>query len=332
MTDQPDGPPPLPDTVRQKTADGARALRRHQQKIARLQLNLQADARRAEEAPLLREMGEVLKTQLHAVAKGAKLVQLPVPWQPERTLTIALQPELSPLDNLQRIFQRAKGLQRSVAVIAERQAGAEALAARLQAHAQQLADLLQRAAAWQQAKDAQRELPEKPRQILRDAETWLQGLAALGVAIGQQPAAKPAAKVAKALPKGVDVFTSPGGWPVLAGRSAEGNDALVTRLLRGRDWWMHVRDSTGAHVVVVAQKPVPDSEMLACAALCAHLSGIAKGAHAEVTVCQGKGVRKVKGAPAGSVYVSGEKSWRILVTAEIVDGFYARKHGAAIGR
>jgi hypothetical protein len=44
-----------------------------------------------------------------------------------------------------------------------------------------------------------------------------------------------------------------------------------------------------------------------------------------VTLAQGKGVRKVKGAAAGSVYVSGERALRVEVEAAVVDGFYARR-------
>ncbi|MBI5608407.1 MAG: hypothetical protein HY902_05960, partial [Deltaproteobacteria bacterium] len=72
--------------------------------------------------------------------------------------------------------------------------------------------------------------------------------------------------------------------------------AQLTRLL-GRPPGIESVDYGCVHGHV--QGAPTDAEVRACAMLAAHLSGLAKGDRAEVSVCAGKGVKKVKGAPAG---------------------------------
>ncbi len=328
--------PPMPQTVRADTAPGLRALRSQIARARRLIERLQADAARAEGADALRLAGEVLKTQLHAVPKGATVLELPVPWAPGEVVAVRLRPELSALDNLRQIFDRAKALARSRPLIAARQAASEARLTALQDHVSAHAALLARADAWQAARNRGEPTTERPRDILRAAQAWIAALGPLGVVVQAPPTVRERATVRPSkrdLPAGVEAFTAPAGAQVFAGRSAAANDALVTRVLRGRDLWFHLRDSPGAHVVLRAGVAAPpELEVQACAQLCAHLSGVAKADRAEVTVCLGKGVRKVKGAPAGSVYTTGGRSVLVVVRAEVVDGFYARRHGARVER
>ena len=42
----------------------------------------------------------------------------------------------------------------------------------------------------------------------------------------------------------------PSGFAGFAGKNARGNDAATFRLGRGADFWFHVADYTGCHVVV----------------------------------------------------------------------------------
>lgn len=326
---------PLVETVRQLTSAASKALRGHLARTRRLIANLDDDLQRTGAAEQLQLSAEVLKTHLPQVAKGMTQIVLAVPWLPGQTVTIGLRPELSAHDNLRQIFQRAKGLARGALIAAERRSKALTRLAELEHGLLAHGALLQRAQQWQAAKDGPNEATERPRTILRDAQNWQLGLAALGVVpVGTQPAVERQPAVVKAkVPKGVDVFCSPAGAIVYAGRNAAANDVVVTRLLRGRDLWFHLRDGRGAHVVLrCGSAPPTEAEKHACAVLCAHLSGVTKGDHAEIAVCFGKNVRKVKGAPAGSVYTGGGSSLRVVVAAPMVDGFYARRHGATTER
>jgi len=328
--DQPQQPTAKPvtlvDRLREMTAIARRSLTTDRKKRQRLLTKLDAEQATALKSDDLRLQGEVLKMHLHAIPRGAATIELQVPWLLEQTVKIALQRDHTPQQNLERLFRRARGFAQGLKIIEQHR----------EAALQRLQTLVQLQVQWEQLliqghlHDTQAAEHLRGREIVRQTERWLASLRALQLSIGD--AAKPlpqqqkiVKKAGGELPAGVQLFQSPLGAPVLAGRSAVANDALVTKLLRGRDIWLHVRDSTGAHVVLRAQAAVVDAELRACAMLAAHLSGIAKGDRAEVCWTLGKNVRKVKGAPAGSVYVSGEKSVLVLVEGPVIDGFYARR-------
>ena len=317
--------PPLADRVRAETADARRALTTERKKLVRLLEKLPVDAAACEGGEALRLAGEVLKVSLERVPRGADRVTLPVPWLEGETVEVPLQRDLSPQANMAKLFRRAKGLTQGLKIVRERAAQAEA---RMELVAAQVT-VLEAILAAAEAFDAQHPQAPRPRDLLKQVAAWLLAVRQLGVRL--QAPIKPdqdVRKVAKGkeLPEGVRLFRSPLNAVVLAGKTAQGNDALVTRLLRGRDVWLHLRDRTGAHVMlrVEGMAAAKETEVAACAMLAGHLSGVAKGEACDVTVCAGKDVRKVKGAPAGSVYVSHERVVRVTVDAAVIDGFYAR--------
>jgi predicted ribosome quality control (RQC) complex YloA/Tae2 family protein len=321
--------PALVDALRGRTARARQSLKTEAKKLVRLQQRLCTDLEQTRQAPALREQAEVLKTQLGQVPRGASAVTLAIPWDPPRHITVALRPQDSAQSNVQRLFQRARGLEQGAAVIARRQAETAARMEAVAAVGAAWLDLEERAIRWQTARDRGEQPAERPRDLLHHCETWLASVRALGLTTGEAAARAPSPSGAppRDLPKGIEAFETSDGHAVLAGRNASANDTLVTRLLRGRDWWLHVRDQAGAHVVLrwSGEVPPPDGVLAECAALAGHLSGIAKASRVEVTVCRGKHVRKVKGAPAGTVYVHGERSLRVTVDGGVIDAFYARR-------
>ncbi len=317
--------PPLTERLRAETAEARRALTTERKKLLRLLDKLPVDAAACAGGEQLRLAGEVLKVSLERVPRGADRVTLPVPWLDGETVEVPLQRDLSPQQNLDKLFRRAKGLQLGLRIVRQREAQTQERLALVVAQLAAL-DALTLAA---QAFDAQAPDAPRPRDVIKQVAAWLLAARQLGVRL--PTAAKPTAelrKVArgKALPEGVRLFHSPQNAVVLAGKTADGNDALVTRLLRGRDVWLHLRDRPGAHVMlrVEGQDAAKAAEIEACAMLAGHLSGVGKGEACDITVCAGKDVRKVKGAPAGSVYVSRERVVRVVVDGAVVDGFYAR--------
>ena len=312
--------------LRERLGIARASLRTERKHLERLLKRLDGDAAQAQGAGVLREMGEVLKVQQRNLPRGAERVVLPVPWDPPRTVEVELRRDLSPAANVERMFRRARGFELGLRGIAQRQEAAAARLVQVTALAEALAALMAEAEALPAPDPLAQRLLEKRAEVLRS------GVLALRLKVDAAPEIAPEAqkvvrKAGGALPAGVELFSAPSGRPVLAGRNATANDALVTRLMRGRDLWFHVRDQTGAHVVLRAdaKKPSEEADIQACAMLAAHLSGVAKGDRVEVQCVVGKHVRKVKGAPAGSVYVSEGRTLRVEVQAAVVDAFYARR-------
>lgn len=95
------------------------------------------------------------------------------------------------------------------------------------------------------------------------------------------------------------------GWEVLVGKRAVDNDELTFRIAAPRDYWLHVADYSGSHVVVRTPEDaaVPPREVLERAAELAAFYSKAQNARGklEVHVCLVADVRKPRGAPAGLV-------------------------------
>lgn len=107
------------------------------------------------------------------------------------------------------------------------------------------------------------------------------------------------------------VFTVAGGFQVWAGKSSENNDLLSTRHTAKNDLWFHARGVGGSHVVLkigTGKGDVSKQAIEQAAAIAAYYSKMKKSKLVPVTMCEGKYVRKPKGAPAGTVRVEREKT------------------------
>ena len=107
------------------------------------------------------------------------------------------------------------------------------------------------------------------------------------------------------------VFTVAGGFQVWAGKSGENNDLLSTRHTAKNDLWFHARGVGGSHVVLkigTGKGEVSKQAIEQAAAIAAYYSKMKKSKLVPVTMCEGKYVRKPKGAPAGTVTVEREKT------------------------
>ncbi len=96
-----------------------------------------------------------------------------------------------------------------------------------------------------------------------------------------------------------------GGFTVLVGKGARDNDALTFRVAEPRDFWLHVADYSGSHVVVRNPEELPSlpPEVLTRAAELAAWYSKAREARGKIEVhhCRAADVRKPRGAPAGLV-------------------------------
>lgn len=302
-----------------------KATRRALKRQRRLQGRLRRELDTANKAPQLRAGGEALKTQLHLIRPGSDSITVSAAWLPDGEIVVELRRDLSPRANLARIFTRAKGFDRAREDIAVRLrhvetslAGLELIVVRIdglfeEIEATETVDSTVVAELIAALKEHGARLPTQLADAASRAKT------------NKRSARK------KSLPTGVRAFTTSKGGAVIAGRDAMSNDSLVTRVARGRDFWLHIRDQPGAHVVLRANRmdSTPDSgELLEAAVLCAHLSGIAKGTWTDVAWTRAKHVRKPKRAPPGLVLVAGEKTLRVRVDAAVIDGFYRRREAA----
>jgi len=104
------------------------------------------------------------------------------------------------------------------------------------------------------------------------------------------------------------------GHEILIGRNSRENDELTFRVAAPDDFWMHVADYSGSHVVIrnpSKQKSLPDSVLTKAAQLAAYFSQARNSSRVEVHYTRRKHVSKVRHAKAGLVKLSDFESIRV---------------------
>ncbi len=101
----------------------------------------------------------------------------------------------------------------------------------------------------------------------------------------------------------------PHGFEIVIGRNARDNDRVTFGIARSRDIWLHVQGYRGSHVIIRAQnREVPFDTILYAARLAAGHSQAAASDNVPVDYALRKNVWRPKGAAAGAVHFSEQKT------------------------
>jgi len=248
----------------------ARGLAKVEKAIAEHERNIEV----AREAARLRRKAEALLAFGKEIVKGSTRVVIPDPYEPGTDLTVELDPSLDAYENADRIFKRAKKLERARAV------------------AEEAIDGLRR-----RAEQLRREHGERLQSLDSASLGELEVLAAGAVRTRRTRRAG-----------GPREFISHDGLAILVGRSERENHELTFRIAAPDDLWLHVRQASGSHVVVrCGRADVPSQTLLDAANLALNFSSLKKSGEGEVVYTRRKHVRPVRGEQ-GKVVVTREKS------------------------
>lgn len=260
--------------LEEKRSRVARGLERALQRSLRLRENLDQDLEKAEMAPTMRHQAHLLAANLHRIPKGADQISLPDLDGSGESVWIELDPSLTPAANMERLYARARRLDRVGEHVLERM---EEIDARI---------LMLR--------DAISRVPEADADTLQEFERLL------------PPEPRRATAPERRLPWAT--WTGPGGERVLVGRNEAGNRRLTFQYARGDDFWMHVRGRPGSHVVIPAgrDRPPPLPLLLAAAQIALVAARIPPGASADVQYTRARNVRSIPGE-VGKVRLASEK-------------------------
>jgi predicted ribosome quality control (RQC) complex YloA/Tae2 family protein len=219
-----------------------------------------------EEAQRLRTQAAVLLSQLHAVRRGSESVELPdFSGEP---LAITLDPQLSPADNANRMYDTARRRERAAA---------------------RIPGLLQR------AEDELLDLESLAARV-RDGSVSAEELARL-----QRTQPAPGREVPR-LP--YREYRTSRGLEVRVGRGSKANDDLTFRHSSPTDIWLHARDVAGAHVILRwsrADENPPAADIAEAATLAALYSRARTSGTVPVDWTRRKHVRKPRKAGPGLV-------------------------------
>jgi predicted ribosome quality control (RQC) complex YloA/Tae2 family protein len=287
--------------------DLAERLERRSKNARNLVVGLEQRAAAAEGHERALHDAELVKLALASIQRGAKSVVVDDHWGDGAPRAIALDPKLSPRENMERLFDKAKKLQRAK----------ETVAAELElARAKEALVLEWLARAGDEARD--------PDELEREA-------VAAGALEPKQAAPRKSAPPPPRLP--YRSFAASSGAEIRVGRNAKDNDELTFKHARGNDLWLHTADTPGSHVVLVlAGRPEPHPEdLLDAAHLAAHHSPVAGAAKARVHVARRKEVHKPRGAKPGLVTLSGGKVLELRLQPERLQRLLGSHRPPSIG-
>ena len=110
-------------------------------------------------------------------------------------------------------------------------------------------------------------------------------------------------------------FMTDGGYTVLVGKNNTQNDRLTLKDSSRLDWFFHVKDAPGSHVIMVSDEKEPSVEDFTQAAvLAAYYSSKREGQNVEVDYTLVKNVKKPAGSAPG--YVIYHQNYSAVVTPD----------------
>ncbi|UBV43437.1 NFACT family protein [Deinococcus taeanensis] len=250
-----------------------KALREPLEKRVTLLRNQLSDVARAEtglaDAARDREEADLLMAYQHTVPAGASSVTLSA-FDGSGERPVSLEPQLSAVQNAEKRYARARRREDVYLRLAERE---EALRAELTEAEARVQDL--------------------------DSAT-LEQLETLAVRVQSERPEKS--------PYGAR-YTTPGGFEALVGRNNKENATLTHRIGRSLDFWFHAQGYPGSHVLVrTGGRDLDLPDILYAARLAAAHSKARGSSNVPVDYTRIKHVWRPKGAPAGQVHYTDQKT------------------------
>ena len=249
-------------------------------RLKRLEKNLMGDLKKLGDPELLKRQGELLKTVMGKVKRGMTQIEVVDYFDAQMpTVTIELDAKMDAAENIARLFKRYRKGQSGLSKVRERLAVTEEDLRFLEALT---IDELSYDALRERLKAKKLFSPRQERRLQKRTATRRPYL----------------------------TYMSSSGHRILVGRGGKDNHETTFSVGRGNDYWFHVKDAPGAHVLVPASRNVVvDEETFQDAAsLAIHYSKLRGERGAVVTQTQRKYVRPIPGAAPGRVSVSHERT------------------------
>jgi predicted ribosome quality control (RQC) complex YloA/Tae2 family protein len=251
--------------------------RRELRRLVQLEAHLIRDLAGLPEEGELRRDAEALLASSAPLPGGAREVEVADPYQATRTRRVAVDPALSGPRNADRLFTKARRIER----------------ARVKVEA--------RLRETRRAEEAAREREERLLSARDTAELSSRTDAEAGSAPRRRPGGQG---------RPLHYLTSR-GLSVLVGRGARQNHHLTFTVARPDDLWLHARDVPGAHVVLKDPEGRAGAEDLREAAEVAAFFSDARGeTQADVHVTRRKHLRPGRGGP-GRVVLGHTETMRV---------------------
>ncbi len=259
-------------------------------KVGRKFENLKGDLAKAQKGLTDRVTGELLTANYHLIKRGASEVEaIDYTVIPPQVVKVPIDKTLSPKENCERYFKRARKGKKAIEVLTQRIPATQ----EEMEYISGLAYELECVTTWQELEDIKGELVEGGYMKKTSLEA---GMVKEAVIEKTEPVRR---------------YLSSEGFEVLCGKSGTGNDLIVRKYAAKEDIWFHVKGLPGSHILIkvagrageLTKKTIEEAASLAAF----HSKGREAG-KIEVIYAEARHVKKPKGAKPGLVTVSEFKS------------------------
>lgn len=276
------------DRVKQQAGDLERWLSNEVDKLKLKTKKLEKDYEQASKLDQLQLYGELLMANIYQFEKGQDSVTVENYYNGE-TVTIAINPRKTPIDNAQHYFQRYNKAKNALIMIEEQLAKTRTDIDYFEMLAQQVAQ-----AAPSDIEEIREELAEQGFLRLR--------------------ASKKKKKPTKPMP---EQFVSSTGMMISVGKNNKQNDFLTFKLAKKNDIWLHTKDIPGSHVVIHNESP-DETTLHEAAMLSAYFSKARESASVPVDYTEIRQVKKPNGSKPGFVIYFEQKTLYVTPDEELV--------------
>lgn len=281
------------DWVKQKAGAVEKVVKNEQKKLAKKLVKLENQLDLAENSEGYRINGEILNANLYSVKPGMTSVKLPNYYENNALIEIKLDPALSPAKNAQRYFVKYKKLRDSIRHINEQ--------IKITNSNLNYFDSIQTAIDNAEPDDIDQ---------IQD-ELISQGY------IKRQDKNKKR-KTKKISEKSINRFKLTSGKVVLVGKNNYQNDWLTFKKADKSDYWFHVKNMPGSHVIL-QDSDLSEQDIKEAAEIAAYFSKARDSAHVQVDYVLDKRVKKPNGAKPGFVIYTGQNSIEVTPKQDDVE-------------
>lgn len=269
----------LEDLTRRAEARKERETRERREALARTRERLEKTKGFEE----MKRSADLLSSSIYLVKKGMDRITLN-DWETGGTITLPLDPSLSPNENLEHYYSRYRKDKKS-------------------------------------AELAESALLEEEKKLQECEEYWDALIAEGSIQKLQKALSDDKESDSSLVREGKPgLYINSNGWTLVVGRNAKENDQILRNGARGSDLWMHTRDFAGGYVFIKAirDKSVPLPVLLDAASLAIHFSKARKNGKADLYYTQVKYLRRIKGAKTGLIIPTQEKNLNATLDEERV--------------
>ena len=277
---------------RRRSQELVKSVRRSRDRQQRKLAAQREELRQSEKMEELRQQAELLQANLYRVRRGDRLLECEDYYRDDNPIIrIPLDPQKTPQQNLAQRFKeyrKAKGAREHLTVLIE--------------DGEKQLDYLNSVLDELARSETERDLEEIRTELLTTG--FLKN--------SRQKKVKKPNRIKASEPLR---FVCADGLEILVGRNNAQNDELTTKLARRTDYWLHVKDVHGSHVILRCEGMEPPLEDIRYAAELAAQYSQAKGSgRVAVDYTMVRNVKKPSGALPGKVIYQNYKT--ILVRSE----------------